>query len=244
MARGFDVTLGSGTTDKITSTLTSHATSRSYHTLLYRNGDGSGGFGRIFDKLTVSFQIETAFYDSSDGKIKFQQEFGNGPNRWYGGTTISAGQWYGWGFSLNSTVDTNNPLIYLNGVSETVTQDVTNETGAGPGSTTDPYVIGNRGSDDARPFDGLLAEFAIWDAILTPAEFAALGVGVSPILIRPESLVEYLPMLRDNVGPIGGAPTIQGTAVQPHPRVFYPNAPYLFRDTGAAVRRWLLARPA
>ena len=40
MARGFDTTLGSATTDKITSALTAHSTLRSYHIWLYRNGDG------------------------------------------------------------------------------------------------------------------------------------------------------------------------------------------------------------
>lgn len=44
-------------------------------------------------------------------------------------------------------------------------------------------------------FDGSIADAAIWSASLTDAEVAALARGVSPLRIRPLSLVFYAPLL-------------------------------------------------
>lgn len=44
-------------------------------------------------------------------------------------------------------------------------------------------------------FTGQVAEAAIWSVTLTDAEVAALGRGVSPLRIRPQSLVFYAPLL-------------------------------------------------
>lgn len=42
--------------------------------------------------------------------------------------------------------------------------------------------------------EGRIAEAAIWDVALTDEEVAALGKGVSPLMIRPASLVAYWPL--------------------------------------------------
>lgn len=42
--------------------------------------------------------------------------------------------------------------------------------------------------------DGSSAEAAIWDVALTDEEVASLSVGVSPLLVRPQSLKGYWPM--------------------------------------------------
>ena len=69
----------------------------------------------------------------------------------------------------------------------------------------------------------MIAEFAVWDAILTADEFAMLGAdGFSPLLIRPQSLVEYVPLVRDNVSRKLSIGTLTGAAAQPHPRIIYP----------------------
>ncbi len=112
--------------------------------------------------------------------------------------------------------------MFIDGSSVTVTR-----VGAGPTGSivtnTDPYVIGNRGAGD-RNWDGQFAEFAIWDGVaLNGQEAAALARGYSPLLIRAASLAEYLPLLRNNVSIKLAAPTITGTAVQPHPRILMPH---------------------
>lgn len=115
-------------------------------------------------------------------------------------------------------------------------------------STTSRTVYldgGNSGSDStsasttgvdrtrigARYFSGLgfytngrIAEVGIWNAALTTDEIAALAKGISPRLIRPQSLVFYTPLVRDIIDLKGGASvTNTNTAtVADHPRKFGP----------------------
>ena len=46
-------------------------------------------------------------------------------------------------------------------------------------------------------FDGYQAEIAMWSAALDAGEIAALAKGFSPLLIRPQSLVYYIPGVSD-----------------------------------------------
>lgn len=48
-------------------------------------------------------------------------------------------------------------------------------------------------------FAGDIAEVGVWNVALTAAEVASLAKGVSPALVRPQSLVTYLPLIRDVV---------------------------------------------
>ena len=82
--------------------------------------------------------------------------------------------------------------VYVNG-----TGKVTNTTSATPGSI-DRTSIGKR--DNAANDGGLagnFAEWGLWNAALDDAEIAALGAGIPPINVRPQSLISYLPMIRD-----------------------------------------------
>lgn len=218
MARGFGATLGTSTTDSIASALTAHNTQRSWAVWTYRNALGGGSLGRIFEKRVVSGSTES-LYITDATHYEFDRIWSAGGPRWQF-TAPSASVWSHIGVTYDAGATGNVPVIYLNGASVSIA----NIGSAASGTlvtNTDAYVVGNRKNDNLRNWDGYLAEFAIWDALLDAAEMAALGQGVSPLLIRPASLVEYIPMLRDNVGPKTAAPTIVGTAVQPHPRMFY-----------------------
>jgi hypothetical protein len=80
----------------------------------------------------------------------------------------------------------------------------------------------------ARPsiveyFDGDIAECGIWNVALTADEVAALGKGFSPRRIRPQSLIRYIPLVRD-VRELRNAVTISPqnspTAGAAHPRTY------------------------
>lgn len=67
----------------------------------------------------------------------------------------------------------------------------------------------------AQQQDGRLAEVCVWNASLTDAEVASLATGIRPSLIRPSSLVLYVPMIREvldlarnNVLTVTGTPTV------------------------------------
>lgn len=101
--------------------------------------------------------------------------------------------------------------------------------GAALDDTNSPY----------SPFDGYIAEVAFWDVALDDAEIAAYDAGVSPALIRPGSLVSYVPLVRDSGGVIdrkGIAWTINGTPTDSaHPALIMPAGPRIIPVPAAAV---------
>lgn len=229
MARGFLNILGSGSTDLIVTSLTTDSTLRSYHIWTNRHGDGGNSLGRIFDRNNGT-QLDVLLNTAGPG-YRFQVNWSGASGVW-DITPPSVDVWAGIGVSYDRGSTANDPVIYLNGSSVSVTEVAAPSGTVATGSSA--YTIGNRQSDSARAWDGMLAEFGVWDALLDAAEFKALGSGVSPLLIRPASLVCYIPMLRDSVDlKRGGTPTITGTAVQPHPRSYYPAGTYSDKWTTA-----------
>jgi hypothetical protein len=71
-------------------------------------------------------------------------------------------------------------------------------------------------------FNGLLAEAAIWDVVLTDDEAASLAQGFKPSRVRPQSLQFYAPIVRELRDLRGGLTiTNNNTAtVADHPRVY------------------------
>lgn len=104
---------------------------------------------------------------------------------------------------------------------------------AGNGSTASrtPAAIDRlsiSGARDLTPgfyFSGSLAEAAIWNIALTAAEVAILGAGYSPLFVRPQNLVFYVPLIRDDDEDIvGGLSLSTGDTptVSAHPRIIRP----------------------
>lgn len=234
MARGFGSGVGVGSTDKVVSASTSHATTRSYFAHSNRNGAGGGNFGRIMDhgpNLVSIFENVTA-----DSTYVFNRAFSTATGQWkWSAPTDNA--WHTIGVTYNDSSNSNDPTVFMDGTKLTVGSGLT-ESVTPTGTATSPsgsaVHFGNR-SDDLRNWNGRLAECAIWDVILTDGEFAALARGVCPLMIRPASLVEYIPMRRDNVSRKLAAPTITGTTVLPHPAVIYPGGRYSPLKTVAPV---------
>lgn len=82
--------------------------------------------------------------------------------------------------------------------------------------------------DRASPIhhmEGRVAEVGIWDVALDDDEIAALASGFSPLFIRPQSLVYYAPLIRDEDEDRVGGLSLTATntpTVGTHPRVFSP----------------------
>jgi len=54
-------------------------------------------------------------------------------------------------------------------------------------------LIGGEGTYWSK-LNARVAEVAVWSILITEVEMAALGAGVSPLLIRPDSLWAYWPL--------------------------------------------------
>ena len=80
-----------------------------------------------------------------------------------------------------------------------------------------------------------LADVAVWSVALTSDERASLAAGVSPLLIRPDKLEIYLPLMRGGNDYMGGAFTVTAASVVDHPRVYMPSPAQQLVKTAAST---------
>jgi len=91
------------------------------------------------------------------------------------------------------------------------------------------------------------AECGIWNVALTDAEVVVLAAGYSPLLVRPQNLVAYWPLIRDTDDDIVGGfsmTPVNSPTVAAHPRVFYPAGPYMVPMAAAIAALRIPRHPA
>lgn len=156
-----------------------------------------------------------------------------------GTTNLVTGTWY----SLGGVVDINGDTItpYLNGTAEGGGAVTFGNTTWTNGTPTGTDKISDAGTGTVQQLDGQCCEVAIWNVALNAGEMLALSKGFSAALIRPQSLVFYMPLIgrvspeldwmRSKTG------TITGSCPQAdHPRIIYAqrNEIRKFGTTAAA----------
>jgi len=224
---------GGASSDIVQSALTNEPAQASYFIWAYRIGNGGGAGGRMFNKGdAVGGNSSINFSNNNVGNT---YDFGHQFSSTNGAWTVprpNANEWHNFFIGYDNGATTNDPIIDQDGTPQTVTE-ATTPVGTFTATETQKYNIGNRGNDSARNWDGYLAEFAIWNRILSAGERAALGKGLSPLCIS-NGLVEYIPLIRDIISLKRGAPTVSGTTVIAHPRVIYSFAPLVPADVVVA----------
>lgn len=110
--------------------------------------------------------------------------------------------------------------IYFDGV-ESV--DYTNGVnGANETAATGKWVLGGRTFDTTRNMVGKLAEFAIWNRVLSAGEIATLANRYSPMFIQ-NGLKFYIDLVSGTGSRVSAAATsVTGTTVFDHPPMRYP----------------------
>lgn len=161
-----------------------------YFVWTYRNGEGGGTAGRVFGRSAGNHDLIT-FNSTHSNSYAFGNISGLHYYHWI---RPEARQWASISISGNTTDSVTTPTIYQNGVKPSLTK--VGSTFWGTVSSVSMH-IGNRPSDSARVWDGMLAYFCMWDVSLTDAEHEALHAGALPYAIRPESIVRYLPLLNN-----------------------------------------------
>lgn len=133
-----------------------------------------------------------------------------------------------WNHACSVDASNTSHIAYLNGVAGT-----TNTFSQAPASYNHIDVGALRSTTTTfSPLDGRIAEVAFWSKALTAAEVLMLSKGVSPLMVRPNDLNRYWPLIR------GGANEIDrilrevlvqnGTMGQvEHVRQFYPVGPLI-----------------
>ena len=225
MARGFSNAtggLGTANTDYIQTAHSSQLPVFTYHIAVYKTGGSASGYSKYFCQGTGADVCQ--FYNNiGNSHITLYRNFSGSVGAWDidASSLLPTSTWHHLGVSYDGTSTSNAPVFYYDNTKPTIIPIATPA-----GTVTDlsgkTTVIGNELSSTTE-FVGAIAEAAIWNVVLTDNEFYALNAGYSPALVRPTALVEYVPMLRDNISRKLAAPTISGALVYPHPRVIYPR---------------------
>lgn len=154
-------------------------------------------------------------YDAGGANVALQ--IGITANTWHHG----AGVW----------AANNDRAVFLNGNKGT-------DNNARNVANQDRTSIGRAG--DSTPsyyMSGAVAEVGIWNVALTDDEVDILAAGYSPLFVRPQSLVFYMPLVRDNDEDIVGGLSLTAVntpTIVSHPPVTYPAPPFNFFGAAGA----------
>ena len=200
-----------------------------------RESGGEGGYGCMAYKGTTSSPNRYWRWENdNEGAgwgLAFIVEWSSSQGAWSIDYPDTA--YHNYVITYDSGDTGNDPIIYKDGTSVTVTDRLT------PSGTlaTDNTEL-NIGSNTARAqtWDGSIAEFAIWNRILTAAEAKGIGAGFSP-LFYPNGLVLYTPLIGRSSPEIelikGTGGTVNGAVVAAHPPIIYPSASQMIKFGGA-----------
>lgn len=229
---------GNGSSGKIVaaSSISASSLTRPYFHFWYQNANAPGG--AVIDipfaitDAGLTYQINFA-WDSTIGagqKAVNAKEAGGTVRRAQLTSSLSANTWY----AIGGFYDGTNAGVVLNGTTEATTACAALSTAANPTPSALAAAVGTSDFDD-----GTIAEVAAWNltTAMTQAEWTALAAGVSPLLIRPQSLILYWPLINDAVAAVGSRITATDTTVATHPRMYYPASPQIsyVDDVGSAA---------
>lgn len=219
MARRF---AGGTSTDRVVTSLTSHPGDDLYSWSVWYLMDALDATPRrILDKEGSGGGDGVTLYRDNNAShewgFQLQRATTKGEWRWSQATT---GQWMHLSIVYDASLTTNDPTIYVDGVSQSLTE--TNTPDGAVDVSTNPYYIGNRdrASSFDRCWDGNIAHVAVWHGtLLTANQVQGLANGASPLLLA-SGLVSYVPLYGIPSGaepdmapnPPGGV-TVTGTTI-------------------------------
>lgn len=220
-ARGFGTTDGTATTDKILTGHTTLNTSTSWCQWIWLTGAGGGNSGRIMSKDGLASGRREIRYDDVTPTLDFDVAWSTTNGVW---TIVapSTAAWHHLCITYNGSATTNDPIIYLDNTTPTVTEVSTPvgtlQTGTGA------YVIGNR-SDNIRNLNGRVAELAIWQGtILTAGNVTSLynsgaGARADSLGTVPTTYWKFCGAASPEPNEIGGGSTgtVTGALFRTHP---------------------------
>ena len=140
---------------------------------------GGGNYQRILESPAYTFYINAAILTAPDNpmSLAFSSQRTTKGDFKSPSNSLTYGTWYHVAATYDSSSTANLPVMYINGVSQTIT---TFSAPAGAQfSNVGTAYIGNRGAGD-RYFNGLIDDLRIYNRILSAAEINALYIGGQP----------------------------------------------------------------
>ena len=127
------------------------------------------------------------------------------------------------------------PSVYLNGGGKS--SNTTERTYSAIDQTE--MALNTVSGSEQHKFSGRLAESAIWNVVLSDGEIALLAKGFSPLLFRPQNLVGYWPLIRDDdqdrVGDLNMTAFNTPTVSAHPPNIIYPAPPFISYPVAAVA---------
>ena len=116
----------------------------------------------------------------------------------------------------------NDWACFLNG-----TNKETSTASATPASLSQLALGRRQAAAPSAYLSGSIAEAAIYNVVLSDSEIAALASGFSPLLIRPQSIVAYWPLVRNDNDLVGtwNLTAFNTPSFSDHPGTIYPTKP-------------------
>jgi hypothetical protein len=178
------------------------------------SGPGAGGVmcGLFETSTNDGFRIE----GRANGTIRFTGKAGGAASGTETSTAVADTNWH---TAIGVATSAASRTCYLDNGGA-----VTNTTSLTPGTLVKTIIgaIETGSTLGANIYNYEIAEFAMWDvADLTTEERAALNLGVSPAMIRPQSLKCYAPIIRglQDLAKDASIFTLADAAVVEHPPV-------------------------
>lgn len=142
----------------------------------------------LIGKRQSGVAIQYGMYlDLSPAKLRFEvADGGTVPNTASTATTVTTGVWHHGAGRLNGAGG-GGTTVWLDGVNDG------SATGVTLGNTTNSLTFGAASNGSFR-YTGQIAEVSIWNVALSDGEMVSLAKGVSPYLIRRNSLAGYWPL--------------------------------------------------
>ena len=165
---------------------------------------GEGGVGQILWHNAALGANGFFTEDAVNKWFKWYQVFGTTVGIWRtNASTVTLGAWQSVARTYDSSATTNDPLIYINGASVTVTEV---STPVGTVNTNTGVIYAGNQVGLTQTTDGKIGEWAVWTRLLSAIEIKA--VYLFGVLAVPNGLALYWPMS----GSVANAKDLSGNA--------------------------------
>lgn len=190
-----------GDDDDIDIGLSTHYAQTTFSTWVKADAGYGETYPRLVDKREAGAEVINLCFTAASNRIDFTRAFSGDNGSWKTpDDSTSTGSWYYIVLTYDDSSDTNNPLIYINKTSQSITEAVPP---TGTASTNaDDYIIGNRGNAE-RTLDGIMDETRISNTIRSsnwieaeynnqndPSSFVTAGTpsGVDPPTVTTQAV--------------------------------------------------------
>ena len=147
--------------------------------VIYPTGWGEGGYGRILDKGQRILMVNNT--DTPLRNIQFQHSFSVSGASWATPLdSIALNKWYVVAATYNNSNTTNVPSMYINGISQAVTESVA-PVGTASADAANDLIVGNTAAT-TRSFAGIISLVLYFNRILTAPEILNYSILIKRML--------------------------------------------------------------